>query len=314
MALSENKRLPSIGVLMINYNQWDLTLKCVKSLLESEGVSVFIGLVDNNSRDPDPDWVTNIQEISFHRNSGNYGFIAGNIKAYEMVIQQNVDFVILLNNDTEVDPGMLLHLVTHFEKYPDTGLATPAISYAENRSIIWHAGGTFHPRKMGVRQLYATVADLPEMAVEVDQISGCAMMMRTELFKKIGYQNPDLFIYHEDVEQSLKSKEMGFKNYLVPEARMIHHVSITVGGVLSPFAVYYTHRNRYIFASRNLKKMDLFAFRLYYFAVTLVKTIIYPLKKSGNLVYWMWLALLHGVMNTPSRRPAALFPDPEGNK
>ncbi len=308
MTSSENKILPCVGVLMINLNQWELTQKCVESLLKSQGVRVVIGLVDNNSREPAPDWVENTPEISFHKNPGNYGFIAGNIKAYELVIKLGVDFVILLNNDTEVAPDALNLLVTHYEKHPDTGLATPAITYAEDRSVIWHAGGTFIPRRMSVKQLYKTTADLPEKAVEVDQISGCAMMMRVDMFRKIGYQDTDLFIYHEDLEQSLKSREMGFKNYLVPKARVIHHVSITVGGVLSPFAVYFTHRNRYIFASRNLSGMNLLAFRLYYLAITLAKTVIYPQRKCGKLVYWMWLGLIHGVRNRPDYRPEGLFP------
>lgn len=307
MVIQEKLKLPRIGVLVINYNQWELTGKCVESLLRSTGVSVVIGLVDNNSSAEAPDWVKNIPEISFYRNSTNSGFIAGNIRAFEMVILRDVDFVILLNNDTEVEPDMLSILATHFASHPDTGLATPAISYAENKQIIWHAGGTFLPGKMGVRQLFKTLADLPEGCVEVDQVSGCAMMMRPDLFKKIGYQDPDLFIYHEDVEQSLKSIEMGFKNYLVPSARMIHHVSITVGGVLSPFAVYFTHRNRYIFASRNLKGRDLIIFRCYYFAVTLAKTVIYPLKNCSNLVYWMWLAVIHAVRNKPENKPEGLF-------
>jgi len=307
MDIQEDLKLPRIGILMINYNQWELTGKCVESLLRSTGVSVVIGLVDNNSRAEAPDWVKNTPEISFYSNPTNSGFIAGNIRAFEMVILRDVDYVILLNNDTEVEPDMLSTLATHFTSHPDTGLATPVISYAEDRQIIWHAGGTFLPRKMGVKQLYKTLSDLPADSVEVDQISGCAMIMRPDLFKAIGYQDPDLFIYHEDVEQSLKSMEMGFKNYLVPAARMIHHVSITVGGVLSPFAVYFTHRNRYIFASRNLKGIDLIAFRLYYFAVTFAKTVIYPLRNCSNLVYWMWLAVIHAVSNQPNNKPEGLF-------
>ncbi len=308
MTFPEKTALPCIGVLLVNYNQWEITRKCVESLLESHGVRVVIGLVDNNSSEPTPGWIRDMSEISYFRNPGNYGFIAGNIKAYEMVIKRDVDFVILLNNDTEVAPDALHLLVTHFEKHPDTGLATPVITYAEDRTVVWHAGGTFIPWRMGVKQLYKTTADLPEKAVEVDQISGCAMMMRVELFKRIGYQDSDLFIYHEDVEQSLMSSEMGFRNYLVPNARVVHHVSITVGGVLSPFAVYFTHRNRYIFANRNLKGMNLFAFRFYYLAVTLAKTVIYPLRKCGKLVYWMWLGLMHGVRNRPDKKPDGLFP------
>lgn len=307
MASPDNTKLPRAGILMINHNQWELTRNCVDRLLLSDGVDVIIGLVDNASTEPTPDWVGEIPQVKFHKNTNNAGFIAGNIKAFEMVAPFEVDFVMLLNNDTEVASDMLRLLVEHFKNHPETGLATPAITYAEDENVIWHAGGTFIPWTMGVRQLYRTIHDLPQEAVQVDQLSGCAMMMRPDLFRKIGYQNPDLFIYHEDVEQSIKSAEMGYKNYLVPRARVAHYVSITVGGVLSPFAVYFTHRNRYIFASRNLHGKDLCLFRLYYFAVTIAKSVIYPLQKCGNLVYWMWLALIHGVRNRPDKKPEDLF-------
>lgn len=307
MVLSENKRLPRIGILIINYNQWELTRKCVESLLESDKVEVVIGLVDNNSEEIKPDWVDRTPEVVFFESSENNGFIAGNIKAYETIREKNVDYVFMLNNDTEVEPDTLRLLVTNFSDHPDTGLVTPVITYAGNRSLIWHAGGTFIPRRMDVKQLYKTVSELPENAVEVDQISGCAMMMTAEMFETIGYQDTDPFMYHEDIEKCLRSVKLGFRNYLVPGARIIHHVSISAGGVLSPLAVYFTHRNRYIYAKRNLKRSDLFGFRLYYFANTLAKTIIYPLKKCGHLVFWMWLALIHGVLNKPYKKPEKLF-------
>ncbi len=307
MDTKRHDKYPRIGVLLINYNQWELTKKCIESLLKSQEVTVVIGLVDNNSADSTPDWVADTPEITFKHNQKNIGFIGGNITAFELVVPHNVDYVILLNNDTEVNPDTLKLLAANFKKHPNSGLVTPAITYAEDRNKIWHAGGTFVPQKMNVIQLYKTVSELPENAVEVDQISGCAMMMTTEMFKTIGYQDTDPFMYHEDIEKCLKSVEQGFKNYLVPSARIIHHVSISAGGVLSPLAVYFTHRNRYIYAGRNLKSSDLFNFRLYYFANTLAKTIMYPLKRCGHLVFWIWLALIHGVMNKPHKKPKKLF-------
>jgi len=309
MTNATRNKLPTVGILLINYNQWELTHNCINSLLDSEDVNVLIGLVDNNSNSKAPDWVQATKQLVFHKSLENSGFIAGNIKAFEILEDQEekIDFVILLNNDTEVAPDMLRLLVEQFENNPDTGLATPAITYAENPNLIWHAGGTFIPHKMAVKQKYTTVDQLPLNPEEVDQISGCAMMMRPELFKKIAYQDPNLFIYHEDVEQSIKSLELGYKNFLVPQARVIHHVSITVGGVLSPFAVYYTHRNRYIFALRNLKGITILKFRFYYFLVTFAKTIIYPFKGKMQLVPWMWLAFNHGLQNRPQNKPEGLF-------
>jgi len=309
MTNATNNLLPTVGILMINYNQWELTHNCINSVLNSEKVNVLIGLIDNNSNAETPDWVNKTKQVIFYKSSKNSGFIAGNIKAFEILQDQKekIDFVILLNNDTEVAPDMLKLLVEQFERHPETGLATPAITYAENPQIIWHAGGTFIPTKMAVKQKYKLIDELPQNPEKVDQVSGCAMMMRPELFKKIGYQDPDLFIYHEDVEQSIKSLKLGNKNFLVPKARMQHHVSITVGGALSPFAVYFAHRNRYIFASRNLHGVTLAKFRIYYLFTTLAKTINYPLKKQSNLVYWMWLAFKHGLQNSPQMKPKGLF-------
>lgn len=302
-----NKKHTIVGVLMVNYNQWELTRKCIETVLQSQGISVVISLVDNNSREPVPSWVRETSQITFYQNNDNLGFIAGNIRAFEMVVQHGVNYIILLNTDTEVEPDTLRLLAENFAKHPDSGLVTPAITYADARNTIWHAGGTFIPYKMCANQLYKTVDDLPENETETDLVSGCAMMMRPELFKEIGYQNPDLFLYHEDVEQSLRAKEMGFRNYLVPAARVIHRVSSSAGGVLSPLAVYFTHRNRYIFAVRNLKRTDLLKFRLYYLAVTVAKSFIYPLRGNSNLVRWIWLAFVHGLRNTPSKKPAELF-------
>ncbi len=68
---------------------------------------MIIGLVDNCSREKPPDWVFNEERICFHQSDSNDGFIAGNIKAFEMVAERDVDFVMLLNNDTEVEPDTL---------------------------------------------------------------------------------------------------------------------------------------------------------------------------------------------------------------
>ncbi len=307
MSSSSAPALPSVGILMINHNQWGFTRKCVKSLFDSRGVKVIIGLVDNCSREKPPDWVFNEERICFHQSDSNDGFIAGNIKAFEMVAERDVDFVMLLNNDTEVEPDTLALLVEQFSKEADSGLVTPAITYAENNKLIWHAGGRFIPWKMGVKQLYATTSQLPREPVEVDLVSGCAMMMRTGHFREIGYQDENFFIYHEDAEQSIRTRKMGYRNYLVPGARVVHHVSITVGGVLSPFAVYFTHRNRFIFARRNLGFLNMTLFSFYYFAVTMMKTIVYPVRGSGKLVPWMWLAVIHGVTGQRAKRPKALF-------
>jgi len=299
-----------VGVLLVNYNQWELTKKCVDSLLASKDVSVVISLVDNSS-EPVPDWVRSTDEIVFHKNQFNAGLTAGNNKAFEMLRKLNVDFVFILNNDTEVFPNTISLLVNYLLNHDNTGITAPAIPYADRPDTVWSAGGRYSYTRMYLSQTYKKLTDLPDNPVEMEQVTGCAMMMRADDYIKAGMQDPDLFVYYEDTDLCFRVKKMGLNIQLVPNATVLHHISVSVGGVYSPFAIYFTHRNRFVVALRHLNRFSFFSFSLYYFAVTLLKTALYPLQKRGNLVYWMWLGLIHGVGNRPDIRPEGLFPSEE---
>ncbi len=295
-----------VGVLLVNYNQWELTKKCVDSLLASVGVSVVIGLVDNSS-EPVPDWVGKTNEIVFHKNDSNTGLTAGNNKAFEMVQKHDTDFVFILNNDTEVFPDSLFLLVNYLLNHSDTGIAAPAIPYADRPDIVWSAGGRYNYSRMYLSQVYRTVSDLPDHPVVMKQVTGCAMMMRADDYMKAGMQDPDLFVYYEDTDLCFRVSKLGKKIVLIPKAIVLHHVSVSVGGEYSPFAIYFTHRNRYIIARRHLGFFSFSVFVLYYFLVTLLKSVLYPLWRRKKLVFWMWLGLVHGFKNRPYLRPKGLF-------
>jgi len=307
MTSIDNRKKFRIGVLLVNYRQWDLTRSCIDSLLASDGVDITIGLIDNNSPGDVPEWVENSEKILFHRNDINLGLTSGNNTAFELVCRKNVEYVLILNNDTEVDPDALMLLAEHLENNPDTGIAAPAIPFAESPDTIWSAGGKFFRWRMSLIQIYNSVKDLPARPVEMKQVTGCAIMMRSNDYRRAGLQDPDLFVYSEDTDLCFRVTEMGMRIYLIPDAIVLHHVSVSVGGVYSPFAVYFTHRNRYIVASRYLKVYTFILFNIYYIFITFYKTIAYPLRKQGYLVPWMWLGFMHGVRNRPQERPDKLF-------
>ena len=296
-----------IGVLLVNYKQWELTEKCILSLKEAGDVEIIFGLVDNSSSGEAPEWIRNDPSILLHENNANLGLTAGNNKAFEMVSGENVEYVFVLNNDTEVSPSAPGLLVRCLADSDATGIAAPAISYASDPERIWSAGGIFSRVRMSLKQIYRTVDDLPEHPADMEQVTGCALMMRAGEYRLAGMQDPDLFVYYEDTDLCFRVSEMGKRITLVPQARVLHHVSISVGGVFSPFAVYFTHRNRFIIASRFLKPLEISAFFFYYLFVTFFKTFAYPAKRSAGLVRWMWLGFFHGLTGNAAARPAGLF-------
>jgi len=296
-----------VGVLLVNYRQWELTKKCIDSLLASKGVEVLIGLVDNNSPGDVPDWVGTTGEILFRRLDTNEGLTAGNNIAFDMISENGTDYVLVLNNDTEVAPDSLELLARHLACNPGTGIAAPSIPYADSPDRLWSAGGKFIRWRMILEQVYDTPADLPSHPVEMDQVTGCAMLMRTEDYRRLGGQDAELFVYFEDTDLCFRVKEAGLGIVLIPDAVVFHQVSISVGGVYSPFAIYFTHRNRYIVAQRYLKPCIFAIFAMYYVMVTLAKTIVYPLRRCGSLVPWMWLGFAHGIRRRTHERPSGLF-------
>lgn len=300
---------PSVrtGVLLVNYRQWGLTEKCIRSLLQDDSTELIIGLVDNNSEEPPPEWLLNHPRIIMHINKKNEGLTAGNNKAFDMVTSRGAEYVFILNNDTEVAPGTVKLLAEYLYLHSEAGIAAPAVSYASEPEKIWSAGGQYSRSRMKLVQRYSSVKDLPSQPEEMEQVTGCAIMMRAADYRRVGMQDPELFVYYEDTDLCFRVRKLGLKIMLIPNGRVVHHVSISVGGVFSPFAVYFTHRNRFIVAARHLNPMALIPFSIYYFAVTLYKTLVYPFSGNGNLVGSMWLGLFHGVMNRPDKRPARFF-------
>lgn len=296
-----------VGVLLVNYRQWSLTEKCVTTLLASEDAEITVALVDNATPGTIPEWVAADHRIHFHRAGHNEGLTAGNNRAFDIVRKAGVDYVFILNNDTEVAPDTAALLAEYLRTHPETGIASPVICYASHPELVWSAGGDFSRRRMSLRQKYGTLDDLPDNPVQMEQVTGCAMMMRACDYASAGMQDPDLFVYYEDTDLCFRIKSMGKNIVLVPAARVLHHVSVSVGGVLSPFAIYFTHRNRYIIASRFLSVGELVPFRAYYLLVTVFKTFFYPLTGNGKLVFWMWLGFVHGVWKRSKARPKGLF-------
>jgi len=264
--------------------------------MDSRGVEVHPMLVDNGSDGEIPSWVETIPNLRFHSAGENLGFASGNNRAFSLFSDRDdIPWTFVLNNDTEVSPHSIAGMVEFLSSTPDAGIVTPPILFASESDRIWSAGGRFSPVRMLFTQDYQNRSDLPNTPVETDFASGCAMLMRSNLYESLGGFRDGLFIYHEDTLICRKCTARGLKIYLWPDAEVLHHVSVTTGGVHSPFSIYFTHRNRYLAARELLPLGGMVSFFIYYSAVTALKTVTFPLKGRSNLVPWLWRAWYHGL-------------------
>jgi hypothetical protein len=273
----------------------------------SKGVSVHPMLVDNASSGAVPDWVHDVPNLRLFRSDTNLGFAGGNNRAYSLFDNSEIPWTFVLNNDTTVSPDTLRRLVELLKERPKAGIATPAVFYAESPETVWGAGGSFRRLRMiFYPRIYPDRKSLPDQPVETGFASGCAMMMASSMYEELGGFREGFFIYHEDSLMCLRCLRMGRKIMLHPRAEVLHHVSVTTGGVMSPFSIYFTHRNRFLAAREELSWLEMIPFTCYYLGITLLKTVLFPLRGHTNSMAWMWKGAMDGIRGREGGIPPGL--------
>jgi GT2 family glycosyltransferase len=244
---------PKVAVVVLNWNGWCDTQVCLRSLRELDYSNVSTYLVDNGSTDGSVErckaefpWAAVIQ------NEENLGFAGGNNIGIRRALSDGADYVLLLNNDTVVEPTLLSHLVSAGEQSVRVGIVGPKIYYDSERRRIWFAGGRITPPgrigHYGWNQIDQGQCDEPR---EVDFITGCAMLIKRAVFERIGCLASEFFLLFEETDFCVRARRHDFICWYEPRATLYHKVSASFGG-FSPDYYYYLSRNYLLFQERNM--------------------------------------------------------------
>ncbi len=246
----EKKTDPSVAIILLNWNNFNDTRACLRSLENLSYANFHCIVVENGSEDGSGEKLASIKNITLIPNQKNLGFSGGNNVAIKFALKQKFDYVLLLNNDTVVDSKFLSFLVDEAERDISIGVAGPKIYYWGSQKKIWGAGG-------GISRLLKRTFHFGENRFdngefdqirEVDFVSGCCMLIRREVVEKIGLLDPVYFMYYEDVDFCQRAQRAGFKIVYVPESIIWHKVSATSNRA---FRDYYRMRNHIIFLKKN---------------------------------------------------------------
>lgn len=237
---------PKIAILLVAYNAHHDTVECIESLKKITYKNVEIILVDNAS----PEKPTAEQDAYFRENTTyiqskvNTGFAGGNNLAANVAREKfKPEYLLLLNNDTVVNPNFLEPLVEVFQKNEKVGVATGKICYYSEMDKIWFAGGVYDSKHGKVSHLKCNQADdrLKEEKT-VSFVTGCLMLIPSDIWFKTGGLDEDFFMYAEDLEICCKINQMGYKLCYTSESIIYHKVGTSVGRN-SPMQQYYNLRN-----------------------------------------------------------------------
>ncbi len=195
-------------------------------------------MVDNASSDGTVESVrSKFPSVKVITNQANLRFAGGNNVGIDYAMQNGADYVVLLNNDTTVDPAFLSELVQTAESDSRIGMAGPKIYYYNEPERIWFAGGKVEYWKgwvshIGIREPDNGQYDTPR---DVDYLTGCCMLVKREVIERIGKLDESFFIYGEDADWSLRAARAGYRLRFVPSSVIWHKVSASSGGNLSWF-------------------------------------------------------------------------------
>lgn len=227
------EQYPEILIGIVNWNGGAHVLECLDSLKDLTYPSFRIVVVDNASRDGSPGKIREkFPEVLLIENSHNEGFSRANNRVLRMALEEKTGFVLLLNNDTLVEPSFLERLVAEVLRCEKAALAGPRICYHPSRDRIWAVGGemVFGPNLVALigHKKGDRYGGAPPF--EADFLPGCALLIKREAVERIGFLNEDYFAYMEDVEFCMRARKAGFKCLVVPQAVVYHRPSFSTGG------------------------------------------------------------------------------------
>lgn len=267
--------MPSVSVIIVNYNSGELLLRCVQHCLRQAVLPDAIFVVDNASSDGSVQAVEGLPRVHLLRMEQNIGFAAANNRAIERC---DTEFVALLNPDAFPDPGWLAALLSMAAAKPQaTAFGSRQMHFGEP-GVLDGIGDRYFITGQIRRDGYqrrCTVHDLT--AREIFSPCAAAALYRTAVLRACGAFDEDFFCYAEDVDLGFRLRLIGGQAWYVPDAIVEHMGSATTGGQHSDFATYHGHRNLVWVFVKNMPG-GLFWMLL-------------PLHVALNALSLLWLAL-----------------------
>ena len=267
-ALRSSLNNMKIGIVVLNYNGKIDTLACLDSItnLDADGFEINTVVVDNASSD---DSVTAIRaaypNLTVIINQENLGFAGGNNVGIRELLKRQMDFILILNNDTKLAKICLSELLKAAENEKRGGVFGPKIYFSPGREfhkqkyhkrdegkIIWYAGGKIDWANLlashrGVDEV--DVGQYQEM-IKTQFVTGCALFVRSTVFKNVGLFDAKLYLYFEDIDFCKRAQKKNWDIWYVPKAILWHNNAGSTGGAGSDLQTYYFTRNRLLIGMR----------------------------------------------------------------
>jgi len=268
----------------LNWNGKEDTIDCLKSLKNITYPNYEVIVIDNASTDGSVEEFQELVDIKLIVNKENLGYSKGNNVGIQYAINNKADYVLILNNDTVVDPHFLSELVKIANSNEKIGILGPKTYYAEPDNMIYYAGAkinwyTGQPKHIGQKKIDDEQFN---QIKNVDFVAGSCMLIKREVIEKIGMLPTDYFLLWEDIDYSVKANRNGFELVYVPSSKIWHKESVSIKKIKT-YRIYYSARNRLIFHKKYATKLEYFSSTIYFILYQLPLSCLFMFIRNKNL-------------------------------
>ena len=249
-----------VSIVILNYQNWEDTVECLRSLSEISYPNTEIIVVDNDSRndslkhigrylseskvayvdvaDSEIDGASRFpRNLILLQSSSNRGYAAGNNLGIRLALQRRADYVLILNNDTSVEEDFLEPLVKYAQQHESVGVVGPMVLNSEGRVdpscarrrptpgdylFLVGIGKRLFPNSRWVRRHHYQGEYSFGHPKEVDILAGCCMLIKRSTLERVGLLDENTFLYFEELILHEKLRAAKLVSVVVPDSRIVH--------------------------------------------------------------------------------------------
>ena len=249
---------PTVMILILNWNRREDTLACLESMRHIRYPALKVCVIDNGSTDGSIEAVRE-QYPQFEQLllKENKGYAQGNNDGASHALEQGADYLFILNNDTVVDADCVQILVDFAEADKRIGAVGPLMYYFTDNRRIWSAGGKMDWKHGSCANIGLDEVDQGQYPrpFPVDYIAGTALLVKREVWEKVGPFDRRFFMYWEETDWCTRVRQAGYDLFTVPAAKIWHKIS-PVQQAASPNIIYYMVRNNLLMLSKARQGLE----------------------------------------------------------
>lgn len=258
-----SQKKPLVSIVVLNWNGLDDTRECLTSLRALAYPNTEIIVVDNGSTDGSKEFLEKQKDIVYIDLDKNYGFTGGHIRGYEVA---KGEYLAIINNDLVLDKNWIdasLKTMRSHDKVAVVG--GKSFKWNKENPIFNQNNDFFSWQTVNPATGHTRMHVIGDDERQADGLSGAALLFDIAALKVTGYLDDDFFAYYEETDLIARILRAGYTAYYTPDAMAWHKIAAsTKGGEASYFYLYMMHRNRFIFALKNLDDKQLKQFKRYY--------------------------------------------------